>query len=162
MKYEDYSYRYAEEIINGKIDLKNEILDVVRIVRPSPLLSGEKGKFEYGQKRLNDAFVEGFVQRGWTRQPKVVNTLNLKADFKKDGVQVEVQFGNAARYYADLMKFQLAFDNRNIDMGVEIIAKNLFGKKMDSNMTNYERCIKEIEKMRTTIAVPIWVIGIEP
>ena len=162
MRYESYSFRFADPVINSKLVLKNEILEVIKEVQPGSPRQGSKRKFDYDQKQLNDDFVKGFVKRKWNRQPKSVKGLNLKADFNKERVQIEVQFGNVARYYADLLKFQIAFLQGDIDVGVEIVAIQSFAKKMGENLANYERCVREVEHFKTIITMPTWIIGVEP
>jgi hypothetical protein len=41
---------------------------------------------------------------GWQREQRVVDELGLKCDFEKNGIWVEVEFGNARSYYQDYVK----------------------------------------------------------
>lgn len=118
--------------------------------------------FLYKEGQLNEDFEAGFKGRDWENPVRVIKDLDLMADFRKDRVQVEVQFGNAARLYADVMKFQLAFLQDQIDLGVEILPTNEFAKKMNSNLANYERAVREIDRFTMAITMPIWIVGIEP
>jgi hypothetical protein len=162
LRSETHSYRLAEELINSKLDLKKEIIAVVRDVNAVEHIHGKKNQFKYSERQLNDDFEKGFRQRNWTSNIKVIEDLELKADFRKTRVQVEVQFGNASRFYADVMKFQLSYLQDAIDLGVEILAKHDFAKLINSNIATYERAVREIDRFKFAITLPIWIIGIEP
>ena len=63
------------------------------------------------QKAINAHLDNGFQKRGWDLQPPIVSRnrsgpeTGLKGDYKKGRLQVEVQFGNMARWYTDVFKF---------------------------------------------------------
>ena len=66
------------------------------------------------QKHLNAKIDEALRVKDWTRQPfaarEAIGTpldSSLKGDFSKNGVFVEVEFGNAASLFRDLFKFQI-------------------------------------------------------
>jgi hypothetical protein len=162
LRSETHSYRLAEELINSKLDLKREIVSVVKEVTATQHIHGKKKQFLYSERQLNNDFEKGFCNRGWMRNVKVIQDLDLKTDFRKSRVQVEVQFGNASRFYADVMKFQLSYLQDEVDLGVEILAKQIFAKFLNSNIANYERAVREIDKFKFAITLPIWIIGIEP
>lgn len=162
MHHEYFSFRFAEHIIGSKSDLKEQILEIVKETSPGAPRKGQKREFKFDQKQLNNELVDSFTKGGWTRQPAVVKGMALKTDFRKDRVQLEIQFGNAARFYADLLKFQIAFVKGDLDAGVEIVAEHRFAKSMGENLAYYERCSREIEQFKPIITIPIWLIGIEP
>ena len=49
---------------------------------------------------------------------RVVKELGLKCDFEKNGIWVEVEFGNARSYYQDYVKFMLAKKYRDARLGL--------------------------------------------
>jgi len=162
MKFESYSYRLAEELINSKLELRREIESVVKEVIAVKKTHGKTNQLEYYEKQLNDDFEKGFTQRGWVKNVRVIEDLDLKTDFRKSRIQVEVQFGNAARFYADVMKFQLSYLQDAIDLGVEILPKLWFAKLTGENLASYERAVREIGRFKFAITLPIWIIGVEP
>ena len=121
------------------------------------------------QKALNVALDNGFDQAGWEMQPPVVkeSTVNgagtkLKADFKKNRIQVEVQFGNMARWYTDVFKFQLSYSRDEIDAAVLVVGTQRFANLIDENVAYFERVIRELPHAKMSLTLPILVIGIEP
>ena len=69
----------------------------------------------------------------------------MTADFSKVipapidlSVHIEVQFGNMARWYSDIFKFQTAYSTDLIDIGVCIVPFLELSRRIDSNVTNYE------------------------
>ena len=67
----------------------------------------------------------------------------LAADYKKRfndlTIQAEVQFGNMARWYSDIFKFQAAYSQGLIDIGLCIVPTQALASRIDSNITNFER-----------------------
>lgn len=180
MKYDLFSYRFAREILSGDpayAALRDEILDVVRRT-PLPIFSGKSAKnqrLDVVQQIINTHYDYEFsVLRDWQYHPSATAILDseLKADFKKLAhstadnqrlaVQVEAQFGNMARWYTDVFKFQTSYSQNQIDLGVCVVPKFVLAKRIDSNITHYERVCRELPSAKVSITLPILVIGLEP
>jgi hypothetical protein len=60
---------------------------------------------------MNVLLNDEFKKKGWECQPFVTEdkVTEIKADYKKARVQVEIQFGNMARWYTDVFKFQVSY-----------------------------------------------------
>ena len=121
------------------------------------------------QKALNVALDNAFERGGWEMQPPVVTEsgvdgarTQLKADFRKKRVQVEVQFGNMARWYADVFKFQLSYSRDEIDAAILVVGTQRFANLIDENIAHFERVIRELPHAKMSLTLPILVIGIEP
>lgn len=123
-------YRYAEAVLDHP-DFAQAKAELVRILTraPVPLLEprqlnprrgGVKRRtreararfFPVDQRALNRYLDSEFDAEGWALQPPIVAPgraggpeTGLKADYKKGSFQVEVQFGNMARWYTDVFKF---------------------------------------------------------
>lgn len=160
--YKQHSYRLAEELINSRLVLRKEIESIIDRVKAARHVHGKKNQFAFSEAQVNEDFMKGFKEKGWEYGIPVIPDLELRADYRKERVQVEVQFGNAARFYADVMKFQLAYLQDQIDLGVEILPRLGFAKLMGSNLANYERAIREIDRFKFAITLPLWIIGVEP
>lgn len=136
-------------------------------------LSGSSGARYFflpvDQKRLNAQLDEKFKAAGWAYHPNVVDptrtggpSTGLKADFKKGRLQVEVQFGNMARWYTDVFKFQLSYSLDEIDAAVLVVAKQKFANLIDENVAYFERVVRELPWAKMSLTLPILVMGIEP
>lgn len=91
-----------------------------------------------------------------------VPTTKLKSDFNKGRVQVEVQFGNMARWYTDVFKFQLAYSLDMIDVGILVVPMAKFANLIDENVASFERVKRELPLAKMSLTLPILVLGIEP
>jgi hypothetical protein len=125
--------------------------------------------FPVDQKTLNLNLDRDFKENSWELHPLVVNAgspqgpeTGLKADYKKGKLQVEVQFGNMARWYTDVFKFQLSYSLGKIDVAVLVVPKQRFANLIDENVAQFERVVRELPWAKMSLTLPILVIGIEP
>ena len=160
-----FSYRFAEQVLNSKLTLKQEIestltdpnIDVSTLSRP----------------HFNEILDEKFVERGWERQPPVFNEPkdpSAKMDFLKNRVGIEVAFGHASFMGIDLLKFQVASYSGldKIDVGVYVVTtknfqklmKKRFGKNWEGSLS-YEKVVRYLPHFKSAIQLPIYVIGID-
>ena len=172
MEYTIKSYRFAEEIIEHA-NHRSGLDAIKRVITECPLYlypnkSRTNRRLDVVQQLLNTYFDQRFVgELGWTYHPDATNIADsaLKADFRTQfnglRVQTEVQFGNMARWYSDIFKFQTAYSQDLIDMGLCIVPKSSLALRIDSNITNFERCIRELPSAKLSITLPILMIGLE-
>jgi hypothetical protein len=121
------------------------------------------------QKALNRELDRRFKELDWTLQPRIVEVgsetgprTGLKGDYKKGPLQVEVQFGNMARWYTDVFKFQLSYSLNRIDVAVLVVPMQRFANLIDENVACYERVERELPHAKMSLTLPILVIGVEP
>lgn len=121
------------------------------------------------QKALNAYLDEEFHKAGWQLQPLIVDrarsigpSTRLKGDYRKGRLQVEVQFGNMARWYTDVFKFQLSYSLDEIDVAVLVVPTQAFANLIDENVAYFERVERELPWAKMSLTLPIWVLGIEP
>lgn len=173
MKLYFYSHRFAEQILDSSdfTLLKQEITDVLRATPWIQLDSPKKRKrgkririFTTDQQALNQYLDREFGKRGWEVHPEITRNkkTRIAADFRKGRIQIEVQFGNMARWYADIYKFQVSQSRGDIDVGVSVVPMQEFAKTIDENVVYYERVARELPYAEQSVTLPIWVIGIEP
>ena len=62
----------------------------------------------FGQREYNSSIAAVLVSAGWKKEARVRDDLALRVDFERNGVWVELEFGNARTYYQDYIKFLLA------------------------------------------------------
>ena len=160
-----YSYRFAEQVFNGKIQTKNELEDII--------YSATQNLSVLSRPEFNKILNSEFSKRGWQTQPSVFqkdDDAYAKFDFLKDRIGVEVQFGHPSFVGIDLLKFQVAsYSNLDsIDFGVYITTtvafqkelKTKYGLKWDGSLT-FEKVVRYLPYIRSAIQVPIYVIGID-
>ncbi|HEV7731643.1 MAG TPA: BglII/BstYI family type II restriction endonuclease [Candidatus Binatia bacterium] len=166
------SYRFGDELLASPkfVTLKNELISVLAAT-PVPALAKPKHRTRNGslktfttdQRSLNLKLDDEFRVRGWDVHPYIVEgarETNLQADYKKGRVQVEVQFGNMARWYTDVFKFQVSYSLEHIDLGVLVVAVQAFANTIDENVVYFERVERELPYAKMSITIPIWVIGV--
>ena len=174
MQITPYSYRFASEVLDspGFLPLKTDVLGILASVRDIPApdqpklrtRDGKTWNFTTDQKKLNSVLDAKFGEHEWACQPLVTNdgVTGIRADYKKGRVQVEAQFGNMARWYTDVFKFQVSYSLGLIDVGVLVVPMQAFAATIDENIVYYERVIRELPYAKMSITLPIWVLGVQP
>jgi restriction endonuclease BglII len=119
----NFSFRFAEQVLNSKLALKREIEEVLSEEIPDTGALSRPG--------FNKLLDEKFVARGWQRQPAVFDERGdpgAKLDFLKERLGVEVGFGHASFLGMDLLKFQVASYSAldKIDVGVYVVTTGNF------------------------------------
>ncbi len=158
-----YNYRFADEILNSRLDVKNEILDVLRDIRVP-----ESG---ISTRDLNSTIRTRLEALGWQSQVSVFGGRGegeTRFDFMKSRVGVEVQFGHASFIGIDLLKFQVGSYSGvdKIDVGIYVMATKEFLKEMEergrkwSGRLTFEKATRYLPFVRSAIHVPILVVGL--
>ena len=163
MRFQIFSYRFAEQVLNSKLATKKEIEDIIGSIRP-------RG---YSRPELNTLFEKEFIERGWQKQPQVfeeITDIAAKIDYLKERVGVEVAFSHSSFIGIDLLKFQtLSYSNLDkIDVGVYITVtrkqrkkfEREYNKKWEGSLT-FEKVCKYLPHFRSAIQVPVFVYGME-
>jgi len=173
VQYKTLSYRFADQIFDSPEyqPLRDEIIDIVKRC-PTALLATPKTRtrdkktmvFATDQFALNEYFATEFSGLKWEFHPDITGDgkTKLQADFKKKRVQVEVQFGNMARWYSDVFKMQVSYSLDRIDVGVLIVPTQKFANTIDENIAYFERVERELPYAKMSITLPILVIGLAP
>lgn len=94
---------------------------------------------------------------------ELIKTYNA-ADFEKDRVSVEVQFGKYSFVQFDLfIKHAANYMHGRIDLGIEIVPMKAMERGMSSGPPYYEKHLHEILRQgRIFPPVPLILIGVEP
>ncbi|MFW9889610.1 MAG: BglII/BstYI family type II restriction endonuclease, partial [Candidatus Thorarchaeota archaeon] len=113
------NYRYADQVLNSKLEIKDQFLDSLRNFQLPPGGISRPG--------LNKAIEEHLTGEGWESQVPVFGTKGrgeTRLDFLRNRVGVEVQFGHASFVGIDLLKFQVASYSGldMIDAGIYVMA----------------------------------------
>jgi hypothetical protein len=110
------------------------------------------------------------IEHDWDWHPLIIDVepesgkpqSQLRSDFRKARIEVEVQFGNVARYAYDVYKMAIAMALGHCDVGIMVVCTKAFAAITGGNIAYYERAVRELEHSRLTLIVPLAVIGIEP
>jgi hypothetical protein len=172
MRIETFSYRFAEEIAQHP-NHANAWREIEQIVRDAPLFvypgkSQKNRRLDVVQQVMNAYFDRVFaIDNGWMFHPLATSIENsgLKADYKKTfgnlTVQAEVQFGNMSRWYSDIFKFQTAYSQSLIKLGLSVVPMRSLAVRIDSNVVNFERARRELPSAELSLTLPILMIGIQ-
>ena len=160
-----FSYRYAEEVFNSKLGIKNEIEEII--------YDSTKTLSVLSRPGFNKILEGEFSKHGWECQPQVFGNDDdafARFDFMKDRIGVEVQFGHASFIGIDLLKFQVASYSGldSIDFGIYITTTKAFQKYLTNTFDlnwagslSFEKVTRYLPHIRSAIQVPIYVIGID-
>jgi hypothetical protein len=160
-----FSFRFAEEVLNSKLTLKQEIESI--------LLDPGIDLQSLNRPHFNKVLENLFVQKGWETQPKVFDEKqdpSAKLDFLKERIGVEVGFTHSSFIGIDLLKFQVASYSSldKIDVGVYIVTTRNFQKRMKKEFNqnwegslNFEKVKRYLPHFKSAIQVPIYVIGLD-
>jgi hypothetical protein len=140
------------------------------------IINGINFKVNEGQSFYNREIERAFSEYEWRREIKAIPELDLKCDYRKESIQVEVEFGNARAYYQDYIKFMLSYFSRQIHLGILITPTLGFanvlceigkqkalqrGRKTYSGMMHFEKALKEFHYLRPLFDMPIVLLGID-
>jgi len=167
-----HSYRHAEAILEVEYPAHTrEVKEVLAAVDWQPKAETKSrvregrvvATLDIDQIATNSLIEKEFEVRGWTPRPRIVSHADsqLAADFKKGPVQVEVQFGNMARWYTDVFKFLLSYAADDIEVGILVVPMHHVAQRIDENIAHYERVVRELPHAKMAITIPVWVVGVE-
>jgi hypothetical protein len=159
LRLQRYSYRFADQVLNSKLSLKEEIEGV--------LLGTISDLTTLSRPAFNELLEDRFVTRGWASQPTVLDDPNdpgAKMDFLKERIGIEVGFGHASFIGIDLLKFQVASYSAldKIDVGVYIVTTSKFQRFMKAECSQnwegsltFEKVKRYLPHFKSAIQVPI-------
>lgn len=158
---------------------QKEIVHYAEIAQVEESLAAVKYDASFSQSDYNKRINEGLTKTGWNSEQKVVADLGLKCDFEKNGIWVEVEFGNARSYYQDYVKFMLAKKYRSARLGLLLCPTMSFANLLCelgqqrarensvrdrspvySGMMNYEKAARELPFLGFMFEMPIVVVGV--
>ena len=160
-----FSYQFAENVLNSKLELKQEIEDVL-------------ANFEYkidllSRREFNKCLQKAFREREWKSNVRIVEkkeSPHLKINLLKERIGLRIAFIHSHFIGHDLLSFQIAsaiaYDI--MDVGVYIVTTKDFQqfllKKYGIDWTGsitFEQVTDYLNYVKTTIRVPIYLIGID-
>jgi hypothetical protein len=165
LRLEKFSYRFAEQVLNSKLAIKQEIESLLTdssIQIPS-----------LSRPEFNRVLKDLFTAKGWQDQPNVFQNEedpSARMDFLKERVGVEVGFGHASFIGIDLLKFQVSSYSAldQIDLGLYVVTTKAFQRRMKTEFNQnwegsltYEKVVRYLPQFKSAIQVPIYVLGLD-
>jgi hypothetical protein len=179
MNYKTYVHRYADIILNSDYELRQDVESILASISFDKIsktfeeknherqMDGKK-QMKGMQPILNDEFKSLFLKKGWEEEKSVFGSEednDLRIDFWKRKVGVDIAFNHRSFIGGDLLRFQAAAEVVNqIKMGIYICATKNFLSKISpfpSSLVNFERTKWYLEKFYPVLTVPIYLIGID-
>lgn len=171
------SLQISDMLMHRLEQAEMEKIEEIAQIRDS--LSSVEYDAGFSQSEYNRRINEGLTTHGWKSEQRVVQDLGLKCDFEKNGVWVEVEFGNARSYYQDYVKFMLARKYRNARLGLLLCPTTSFASLLCelgrqrarenmvrerppvySGMMSYEKAARELPFLGFMFEIPIVVAGV--
>lgn len=165
LRLQRFSFRFAEQVLNSKLSLKEEIEQILLETIPDVT--------KLSRPAFNKLLDDRFVARGWESQPAVFDDPSdpgAKMDFLKERIGIEVCFGHASFIGIDLLKFQVSSYSAldKIDVGVYVVTTAKFQRfmRLECNQNwegslTFEKVRRYLPHFKSAIQVPISVIGID-
>jgi len=137
---------------------------------------------EFNQSHYNKGIASTLSGMGWKCETRILSEIGLRCDFEKNGVWVEVEFGNARVYYQNYIKFLLALRYRTAKLGILLCPTNAFAQLLCdlgqrrasirrggdikrrpsySGMMSYEKAMRELPFLDFMLTGSIVIAGIE-
>lgn len=137
---------------------------------------------EHNQAHYNKEIASALASKGWKCETRILSEIGLRCDFEKNGVWVEIEFGNARVYYQDYIKFLLAVRHRAAELGILLCPTNAFAQLLCdlgqrrastrrgdksrrqpsySGMMSYEKAMRELPFLKFMLTGSIVIAGIE-
>jgi hypothetical protein len=136
----------------GVFDL---LVDAVR----NPKIGLDAGSTRVVREQLENRFQASNYISNFRIHPDVASEINWLSD---DGVAVQLQTGNSARAYYDLMKLQSLFDSGHVYLGVLYVLHANDAKVVGGNLATFERITREHKLMfANQINLPLLIVGIQ-
>ena len=144
-------------------------------------LSGIEYCARHGQREYNRQIAHVLVAAGWNREVRVLSQIGFRTDFERNGVWLEIEFGNARTYYQDYIKFTLAHRYRSAECGIllcpteplahllcDLGQRRALAKRKAashkppsySGMMTYEKAVRELPYLGFVLTGRIIVAGI--
>ena len=150
MQFEYYSHNKGYKII--PLNICTDIESALSACSP---------RKPYDTTKIRRSILEKLKDSGWSDEVKVDPSSKIEITSIKSEIGLCLQTGNMSRIYADALKLQTLYAEKNIRGAVYIVPVRTFAKKIGGNIANYERFIRELEIFSKTLTMPLIVFGME-
>lgn len=153
--HESYSHNFAEITL--------EELGVLQVVKRSvfaPQIDIYRGTAREVRLHIQDFL----TARGWAQDFKVDSVLRPSINYADPDSEVlyQIQTGNIARAFYDLMKMQAIFEQGRCKCAVLCLPSAKAARAMGANIANLDRLRDELEFVfKSQILVPLYLLSFE-
>ncbi len=126
-------------------------------------LDAPQVRIQHGGSAAVRSHIEGFLKgKGWASPVEVMPGFNVELNLMVERIVLQVQTGNVARAFYDLMKMQSLHHQGRADCGVLVVPMAEAARKIGGNLAQLERVSNELEGVFFhQITIPVLVIGFE-
>jgi len=100
-------------------------------------------------------------QLGWSSACRIDRERRLRIGGIRDGTGACVQTGNVARLYADLLKLESSYRQRQIKAALYLVPTKHLARVLGQNLAYYERVLNELPSYREILTMPMIIIGFD-
>ena len=112
--------------------------------------------------RIKKDITKLFSDEGFITDVIIHPAHRLDVNGIKEDICFGAQLGNAARFYADVIKMQYLFIEGVITKAIYVtFTRDFIKKSYSGNNISFERAISEITLFKSIITLPIYFIGID-
>lgn len=104
---------------------------------------------------------EKFNKNGYISDIPLFYGSNKKIDLLKNNkLGIQIQFGNHAQVWFDVLKMGYLYDNKRIEVGVIITLNKTIANNINGGMTNFEDTLKSYKEFSKFLVTPLILVEI--
>lgn len=150
----------ARESHRGGVDVlaRHDVAEELAAIFGDPSLSLRRG----GTTALKTGIGKQLRLKGWATGVRLDADIGVAINGLKNDVALQVQLGNMARAFYDLMKLQSLFQQGRAECGVLVLATQSAARALGTNHAYFERVSGEVRTIFSDqITIPLAMLAIE-
>jgi hypothetical protein len=149
----EWSHRFGAEALDQK-----RTRDFIRALLQAPGVRVGPGS----SVAIKQHVTEGLSKAGWAMPVRLDDEHEVELNALRDGVVLQVQTGNMARAFYDLMKIESVYLSGRASCGVLILPSTQGARLMGDNIANFERISGELAHVFFhQVTCPILLVAFE-
>ena len=152
MKITNFKIFNSEEIIFENI-LQKELNEILNNAEYS-ILENKPAT------NIKKYLIKKFKKNYWSTSNKLFFNSSRKVDLLKDDIGLQIQFGNHAQVWFDVLKLNYLFKNKRINIGMILCLNKEISDQINGGMTNFRDTSSLYENFATFLECPLVFIEI--
>ena len=152
MKITNFKIFNSEEIIFENI-LQKELNEILNNAEYS-ILENKPAT------NIKKYLIKKFKKNYWSTNNKLFFNSSRKVDLLKDDIGLQIQFGNHAQVWFDVLKLNYLFKNKRINIGMILCLNKEISDHINGGMTNFRDTSSLYENFATFLECPLVFIEI--